>query len=130
MREAMSGDRAKHTILPLSKFGLMQITRQRVRPTTEIETGEVCPTCGGTGKIGSSILFEEKLEGLVADRAKETRKLILHVHPFLAAYLTGGLFTIRRKWAMKYRVKLKVIPDMSVGYIDAKFYDWNNEELQ
>ncbi len=130
MREAMSGDRAKHTILPLSKFGLMQITRQRVRPTTEIETGEVCPTCGGTGKIGSSILFEEKLEGLVADHAKESRKLILHVHPFLAAYLTAGLFTIRRKWAMKYRIKLKVIPDMSVGTIDAKFFDWNGEELQ
>ena len=125
MKEAMSGDRAKHTILPLSKFGLMQITRQRVRPATEIETREVCPTCGGTGKIASSILFEDKLEGMIANQAREQKqkKLVLHVHPFVAAYLTAGLFTIRRKWAMKYRVKLKVIPDMSVGYIDAKFED-------
>ncbi len=123
MKEAMSGDRAKHTILPLSKFGLMQITRQRVRPTTEIETQEVCPTCGGTGKIASSILFEEKLEGMIAAQAKESgqKKLVVHVHPFVAAYLTQGLFSVRRKWAMKYRVKLKVIPDMSVGYIDAQF---------
>jgi ribonuclease G len=131
MRDAMSGDRARHTILPLSKFGLMQITRQRVRPATEIETSEVCPTCGGTGKITSSILFEEKLEGLVADRAREhgKKKLVLHVHPFVAAYLTQGLFSIRRKWAMKYRVKLRVIPDMSVGYIDAKFYEPSGEEV-
>lgn len=132
MKEAMSNDRAKHTVLPLTKFGLMQITRQRVRPATEIETGEVCPTCGGTGKIGSSILFEEKLEGLVAYHAKEQlqKKLVLHVHPFVAAYLKAGMFSVRTKWSLKYKCKLKVIPDMSVGYIDAKFYDPQGEELQ
>ncbi|MCD8186657.1 MAG: Rne/Rng family ribonuclease, partial [Rikenellaceae bacterium] len=70
MKEAMSGDRAKHTILPLSKFGLMQITRQRVRPVTEVETAEVCPACSGTGKIHSSILFEEKLESMVAHQVQ------------------------------------------------------------
>ncbi|MDR0955172.1 MAG: Rne/Rng family ribonuclease [Rikenellaceae bacterium] len=131
MREAMSTDRARHTILPLSKFGLMQITRQRVRPATEIDIAEVCPTCGGTGKIHSSVLFEEKLEGMVATQAKEhgQKRLVLHVHPFVASYLTKGLFSIRKKWAMKYRVKLQVIPDMSVGYIDAKFFDPDGEEL-
>jgi ribonuclease G len=131
MRDAMSGDRAKHTILPLSKFGLMQITRQRVRPATEIETAEVCPTCGGTGKITSSILFEEKLESMVATQVKDNhhRKLVLHVHPFVAAYLTQGWFSVKRKWALKYKARLKVIPDMSIGYIDAKFYDPAGEEL-
>ena len=132
MKEAMSSDRAKHTILPLSKFGLMQITRQRVRPAMEIETGEVCPTCGGSGKIHSSILFEEKLASMVAHQVKDNKhkKLLLHVHPFVAAYLTQGLFSIRRKWALKYGAKLKIVPDMSIGYIDAKFYDPSGEELQ
>ena len=132
MKEAMSGDRAKHTILPLSKFGLMQITRQRVRPATEIETGEVCPACGGTGKINSSILFEEKLEGMVAHQIRDNKhkRLLLHVHPFVAAYLTQGMFSIRRKWSLKYRARLKVIPDMSVGYIDAKFYEPSGDEIQ
>jgi len=131
MKEAMSGDRAKHTILPLSKFGLMQITRQRVRPATEVETAEVCPTCGGTGKINSSILFEELLEGMVATQVKDNKQksLVVHVHPFVAAYLTQGMFSIRRKWSLKYKAKLKVIPDMSVGYVEAKFYDPSGEEL-
>lgn len=131
MKEAMSGDRAKHTILPLTKFGLMQITRQRVRPATEIDTGEVCPTCGGTGKINSSILFEEKLEGMIATQLKEQKqkKLVVHVHPFVAAYLTQGLFSIRRKWSLKYKAKLKIIPDMSIGYVEAKFYDSSGDKL-
>ena len=132
MKEAMSNDRAKHTILPLSKFGLMQITRQRVRPATKLETAEVCPTCGGTGKINSSILFEEQLEGMVAHQVKDNhhRKLVVHVHPFVSAYLTQGMFSIRRKWSLKYKAKLKVIPDMSVGYVEAKFYDPSGEEIQ
>ena len=62
MQELMSKDRAKHNILPLSKFGLMQITRQRVRPEMEIATSEVCPTCFGKGKIKSSFLFTDTLE--------------------------------------------------------------------
>ncbi len=133
MKEAMALDRAKHTILPLTKFGLMQITRQRVRPETQIETGEVCPTCGGTGEITPSILFEEKLEEMVAMHARDEhhKELVMHLHPFVAAYLEKGLFcTIRGRWARKYKCKIKIIPDLSVGYIDAKFFDRNNEEIQ
>ena len=132
MKEAMAGDRARHNILPLSKFGLMQITRQRVRPETQIETQEVCPTCGGTGKITPSILFVEKLESLVAYYVKEMKqkRLQVHVHYFVAAYLTKGLISLRTKWAMKYKCRIKIIPDMSSGMVEAKFYDGNNEELQ
>jgi ribonuclease G len=133
MREAMALDRAKHTILPLTKFGLMQITRQRVRPETQIETGEVCPTCGGTGEITPSILFEEKLEELVALHARDEhhKHLTIHLHPFVAAFLEKGLFcTIRGRWARKHKCKIRIIPDLSVGYIDARFFDRNNEEIQ
>ncbi len=131
MKEAMAGDRAKHTILPLTKFGLMQITRQRVRPATEIDTVEMCPTCGGTGKITPSILFEEKLENLVAYYAKEQKQkyLVIHLHYFVAAYLNAGLVSIRTKWMMKYKCRIKIIPDMSMGYIEARFFDRNGEEL-
>ncbi len=129
MKEAMANDRARHNILPLSKFGLMQITRQRVRPETKIETLEVCPTCGGTGKITPSILFEEKLENLVAYYAKERglKNLTIHVHYFVAAYLTRGFMSLRTKWALKYRCRIKIVPDMSAGLIEAKFYDSDGE---
>lgn len=110
MQECMAPDRAKHTILPLTKFGLMQITRQRVRPVTEIETEEVCPTCHGTGKIGPSLLYDETLERQLAFYVKEKNqtKFILKVSPILAAYLTNGLVSIRKKWCRKYGCTIKI----------------------
>ena len=110
MQELMEGDRAKHTVLPLTKFGLMQITRQRVRPATEINTTEVCPTCNGTGKVGPTILFDETVERQLAYYVKE-RKLdsfVLRVSPIFEAYLTKGFNSIRRKWCRKYGCKIKI----------------------
>lgn len=110
MQELMAGDRAKHTVLPLTKFGLMQITRQRVRPATEINTMEVCPTCNGTGKVGPTILFDEAVERQLAYFVKE-RKLdsfLLKVSPVFKAYLTKGFNSIRRKWCRKYSCKIKI----------------------
>ena len=72
MRKAMENDRAKHSILPLSKFGLMQITRQRVRPEMNISTTEKCPTCNGTGEISPSILFVDKIENHIASILEKT----------------------------------------------------------
>ena len=65
MREFMEQDRAQHTVLPLSRFGLMQITRQRARPEVKIDTTEVCPTCQGSGKINASVLIIEDIEILI-----------------------------------------------------------------
>lgn len=131
MREAMSNDRAKHTILPLSKFGLMQITRQRVRPETHIETSEMCPTCSGTGKIAPSFLLIEKLENLVRYYTKERKikKLDIHVHSFVAAFLSKGIISQRVKWMWKYKCRIKITADISSGYMDVKFFDGNHEEL-
>ena len=109
--EAMSHDRAKHTILPPTKFGLIQITRQRVRPETEVQVQEKCPVCAGEGKIRPAILFIDEIENhlkyLMVDQNEN--HLTLQVHPFIYSYLCiDGLFSIRRKWMKKYGKKFKV----------------------
>ncbi len=111
LAEAMSHDRAKHTILPPSKFGLMQITRQRVRPETEVQVQEKCPVCAGEGKIRPAVLFIDEIENhlkyLMVDQNENL--LTLQVHPFIYSYLCiDGLFSIRRKWIKKYLHKFKV----------------------
>lgn len=95
MVELMDKDRAKHNVLPLTKFGLMQITRQRVRPATEINTQEVCPACNGTGKISSSVVIDEAIERRLSYYVTEKgiSNLTLKVSPILGAYLTKGLFS-------------------------------------
>ncbi|MFA5324824.1 MAG: Rne/Rng family ribonuclease [Bacteroidales bacterium] len=118
MLDLMANDRAKHNILPLTRFGLMQITRQRVRPVTEINTTENCPTCNGTGKIGPSIIYDEALERQLAYYVKEKKikSLLLKVSPIFASYLTRGLFSIKYKWAKKYGCSIKIneVSDFSV----------------
>ena len=132
MQELMEGDRAKHTILPLTKFGLMQITRQRVRPATEINTTEVCPTCNGTGKVGPTILFDEAVERQLAYFVKE-RKLnsfLLKVSPIFAAYLTKGFNSIRRKWCRKYACKIKIVGDTDYSLLKATWCNADGEPIE
>jgi len=131
MKEMMEADRSKHNILPLSKFCLMQITRQRVRPEETIETAENCPTCKGSGKITPSILFVDELSNKVnyAFNDLHKKKLILKVHPYLAAYLTKGLKSIRNKWFMKYYKWVKIEENSSFSFLEYHFYDDNQEEL-
>ncbi|MDR0419078.1 MAG: ribonuclease E/G, partial [Prevotellaceae bacterium] len=131
MTELMNRDRAKHNILPLSKFGLMQITRQRVRPEMKIQTQESCPTCGGTGKIGPSILFDEELENQLSYIVKERKmkNLVLRVHPFVAAYLKKGFISMKMKWQMKYKCRISVILSQESGYLEYHFYSRKGEEI-
>jgi len=131
MIELMSRDRAKHNILQLSRFGLMQLTRQRVRPEMKIQTMEACPACNGSGKVGPTILFDEQLESHVAYLAAGNEKtLTLRVHPFVAAYLTKGIFSSeRRKWQRKYKCSLKVVASQECSYLDFTFYNKKGEEL-
>ena len=126
MKELMESDRAKHTILPLTKFGLMQITRQRVRPVTEIDTEETCPVCHGTGKISSTLVFDEMLEKDLAfySQDKGVKKFLLEVNPVMAAYLTKGMFnSICRRWCKKYKCSLKVVPESGFAINQ---YQWQN----
>jgi len=131
MKEVMASDRTKHNILPLTKFGLMQITRQRVRPEMNIVTNEKCPSCLGTGEIKPTILFTDELQSKLAfivDKIK-TKKLILNVHPFVEAWLKKGIFPIFRKWNLKFRISLKVQPVTSYHMLEYHFYDRDENEI-
>ncbi len=132
MKSAMVSDRTKHSILPLSRFGLMQITRQRVRPEMHINTRETCPTCGGTGEISPSILIVEKIDQRIAEICKKQRpkKITIRVHPFIGAYITKGFFySIRRKWSGKHGLPIKINPISSYDFLEFRLYDHNNEEI-
>ena len=131
MCQNMQKDRAKHNILPLSKFGLMQITRQRVRPAMDVTTDENCPTCFGKGKIKPSILFTDTLESKIdylVNKLK-VKKFTLHIHPYVAAYINQGIVSLKRKWQMKYGFGIKIIPNQSLAFLQYKFYDAHNEEI-
>lgn len=132
LREEMKSDRAKHHILPPSKFGLVQITRQRVRPEMNVVTIEQCPTCGGSGEIQASIVLVDQIENTLNFIVKEqNEKLVtLYAHPFIAAYLTKGIFSIRRKWAFKYGKKIRVKPIDSYHYMEYRFFNKEGEELK
>jgi len=131
MKEIMANDRTKHNILPLSKFGIMQITRQRVRPEMHIETNEKCPSCQGTGQTRPTILFTDDLEkalSFIVDKIK-TKKIYLNVHPFVASFLRSGPIPISLNWSLKYRIWLKVQPVTSYHMLEYHFFDTEGNEI-
>jgi len=127
----MANDRAKHNILQISKFGLMQITRQRVRPAMDFKTDEVCPTCFGKGEIKPSIIFTDDLEKKIKDIVEtlKVKKFKLHVHPYIAAFINKGIYSLKWKWKIKYSMGLRIIPDQSLGFLEYKIFDSDKEEL-
>lgn len=129
MCKNMQKDRARHNILPLSKFGLMQITRQRVRPVMDVNVEETCPTCFGKGKIKSSILFTDQLERKIDQLVNKIgiRKITLHVHPYVAAYINQGIVSLKRKWQIKYGMGISVIPSQKLAFLQYEFYDKDGE---
>lgn len=131
MKELMALDRAKHNILPLSKFGLMQITRQRVRPALDINTSESCPTCFGKGRIKPSILFTDLLENKIAYLVHKLkiRNFTLQVHPYIAAFINQGFYSLKWKWKLKYTSHFKLIPNQSLALLEYKFYDSDKNEI-
>lgn len=131
MCENMAKDRAKHTILPLSKFGLMQITRQRVRPAMEVKVEESCPTCHGTGTIKSALLFTDALEGKIDQVVNNLhhKQFTLQVHPFVYAYLTQGLWNLQRRWKLHYSWRMKIIPNQQLSFLQYRFLTPSGEEI-
>ena len=131
MREVMQKDRARHNILPLSKFGLMQITRQRVRPALDIATAETCPSCGGKGEVQPSLLFtdllKDKINYLV--HTLNVNNFIMYVHPFVDAYLKKGIVSEYWKWRREFKRKFRILPDQSLNYLDYKVLDKERNEI-
>ncbi len=130
VRKLMSHDRAKHNVLPLSKFGLMQITRQRVRPAVEVDVMEVCPTCMGKGKIQPSILFTDQVEEEIGHYYERYGKgLHLHLHPYVYSYVCRGWFnSLKCQWRRRYGVR--VVENQSLGMLEMRFCDTKGNILR
>ena len=125
----MKRDKARHKILPPSKFGLIQITRQRVRPEKIIDTKEENPN--EIGEISAPIVIVEQMEEAIKNHLiHEKSRLYLHVHPFVEAYLTKGIFTsIRMKWLFRYNKWVTIIPRDSYKYLEYRLYNEEKKEL-
>ena len=131
MVKLMSTDKAKHTVLPLTKFGLMQITRQRVRPVAVESVSDVCPTCNGSGKIEPTVLLDKKIENQISFLTQDRgHKFIeLRVSPYVSTFLKHGLWSHRLRWMWRYKVNLRITADQSVGIIDIHYLDKKGNSL-
>ena len=133
MTEEMKRDKARHTILPLSKFGLMQITRQRVRPAVEVDVQEKCPFCDGTGHIKQSLVVVDEIESNLRylSTAQNERKLTIIVHPYIHAYLRrGGLRSIRWQWMRRYHMRIDIRQSERYGLLEYKYFNASGDEIQ
>jgi ribonuclease G len=136
VQEALEGymktDRARHSILPISKFGLLQATRQRIRPEVNINTSEDCPACSGTGTITASLLLEDEMEKKLAYLATHGhQKLTILVHPIIHSHLTKGIFnSIIKRWKKKYKLKLQSQASNTSHLVEYKFLDDAQEEIK
>lgn len=131
LKEAMKDDKAKHNVLAPSRFGVVEITRQRVRPETDIKTSEKCPSCDGKGQVEAPVLFTDELEAAIR-YAKENGKtaLTMMVHPMVEAYVNKGFFnSFAKKWKKKYGVKLKVESSATLTFLEHHMYDEAGEEI-
>ncbi len=131
MKKEMKDDRSKYTILPLTKFGLLQITRQRVRPEHNIITQEVCPSCEGTGKVSPTLMITDSLEkDLEIITKSNTGKLSIAMHPFIYTYYKSGVISRRTKWFFKYNKWINLIKDSSLGITEYMFMDSNGQQIE
>ena len=133
MHEELAKDKARHTILPLSKFCLMQITRQRIRPVVDVEVSELCPMCGGSGKVKSSINVVSDIRHDVKFLSQEQneKRLTVVTHPFVAAYLTKGIFKKPyHKWEKDYNIKLKIISSNDLSVTEYIFLNSNGDKIE
>lgn len=132
MKDFMQGDRAQHTILPLSKFGLMQITRERTRPEINIDTTELCPVCLGTGKVNPSILvidhIQRDIDYIIQSRPKS--KFRLEVNQFIYAYLKSGWPSLQMKWFLKYKKWISLSQNTDYHLFEYKYYDEADDEIR
>lgn len=131
MRNNMGDDRTKHNILPLSKFGLLQMTRQRVRPSIDIDVEETCPTCFGKGRAMPSMLFTDQLKDKINYLYSKlnVKNFTLYIHPYVYAYISRGVPSLKMKWKLKYGMGIKVLPSQKLGFLQYKFYDKKGEEI-
>jgi len=131
LRDEMKDDKAKHKILPPSKFGLVQITRQRVRPERNIKTKEENPNLVGGAEIEAPIKVVERInQDLQRIFKKDYKKVVLNAHPFIAAFLTKGYPSVRTKWFFEHKKWVKVLPRDAYTYLEYHFYDKDGNKIK
>lgn len=130
--DEMKKDRAKHSILPVTKFGLMQITRQRTKPVLEINSAELCPTCMGSGKVKATLLLMDEIESSLQYLLMELnyKKISIELHPFIGAYLTKGLWSKQMRWLWHYKTWIEVKANSSLNLTEYKFLDIRGEDIK
>jgi ribonuclease G len=132
MKTAMRKDKTQHACLPISKFGLMEITRQRVKPALEISITETCPVCRGSGEVKPTILVVDDIEhslNFIYSELK-VRNIIIKVHPFVSTYLRSGIVPFKFKWIFKYKMWIRIKPSQALHLIDYKILDKNGKDLE
>lgn len=131
LRNEMMNDSAKHTILPPSKFGLVQITRQRVRPETKVEVTEKCPVCNGSGQMKPHSLLVDEIENTISFLVKEQneKKIVLYTSPFVEAYLNKGFSSIIKKWRKKLKCKIKLSSSENYHFLEYHIFNNNGDEI-
>ena len=131
MERFMLPDRARHAVLPITKFGLMQVTRQRMKPEMNINTSEQCPTCSGTGKISSTLILEDEIAKNLNYLINQKHKgLTIQVHPIVFTYLTSGFPSRRMKWSWKYKQRISVKANSNNSLTEFNFFESNGEEIK
>jgi ribonuclease G len=133
LKEYMQGDKAKHNILAPSRFGVVEITRERVKPVTEVVTQETCPSCSGTGKIEAALLFEDEIENSIRLIAETTahKHIVVAIHPMVEAYLTKGWWfnTILSRWKKRFQIKIELQSSSNNALLEYKIFDANSEAI-
>lgn len=131
MQELMKKDKVTHKVIPITEVGLMQITRQRMRPEQRIDTMETCPCCGGTGKVESTLMLEDELTNKVIDLCLQHKgaKYDIRVHPFVEAYFNRGLLSLRHKLNMQYGGRFRFVADSSLPLMSYHIYDRDGNEI-
>ncbi len=126
LKEKMSTDRAKHNLIPPSRFGVVEITRQRMRPETSYETAEACPTCHGSGEVQATILVTDQIRSAI-ENADKSNGIVLRVHPFVEAYFKKGLISRQIKLWLKHKKWVKIEGVTSKDLLDFKLFDKKGE---
>jgi ribonuclease G len=131
-QEYLLADRSKIKILPISKFGIMQITRQRVRSEINIDVSEKCPSCEGNGKTKPLITITDDIEKKIDFLAKlqNEKNFYLYVHPYIFAYFKNGIISRYYKWIFKYKTLIKLKENSSLAIDQYKFYSSCKNEIQ
>jgi len=132
LKDAMRSDKAKHNIQPPSRFGVVEMTRQRVRPVAAVKTAEKCPTCRGTGEVGASILITDTIENSLhyLTTSEGHRSLTLMVHPIVEAYLCKGWFrSVVKTWRKQFKIQLRVESNSSMELLEFRLFNQLGEEL-